>query len=607
MKAWVFLLSFMLICGSAFALDVESISKETHPEKFYFYNEISKEYDNEIQTQLLTIDTKQDIKLKSKGGEQRLIKDKENVYKVYENDSLKATAKWLLYVDGKFDSVIDFDQDGTKQTVLIDDEKRKSVCWEIEFPRKDDFEDDWNIPKEHKMEIDGVVIDWMDYKGDTKVVLDGKKVLVWFYEKGVVGKLAIDPSLTVSTGGGYWTISSDHAANKYKINMAVASSAIADINTVIRLGYIYSPDWSAETAVGYLTGSGIATATDHYDLENATTYTSALSVDTGVVAQIDYTGVPTSGSGDLTDGTDDVELIVTFTFFTTKIVAYLEADFKTGVTATGTYSFFGQANRDGSDGLGWASDYRSAISGTESVRNDVTLTTNEDYAFCDADVSNVFDMIAVRNPLGNPVQISGSNASTSQRYEHSYTGSADSFHEFVPSASVSGVFFYTLEHIFEQTTTEAEREAYAWDIRNPYATAVTGTLATTANYVSNGYDVRYGWYEVAADSNVVQMEFEDERGGATAYVYHNTPIKITGWTDTGTIKVEKSTDDAGSWSELTLDTDYKLTDEDDESEVGSNVRIFQLLGTMTGNGATANHLKFTVSGGAPAGAPSQIW
>jgi len=599
-----------LITSTVFAgLTTTKVSPQDTPEKFYFFNESTKEYDVD-KIQLITSEEElYKTRYKSKDGYQDLIKTEKNEFKLYENDSLKANARWLLYV-GEKQSVIDYTITGKKQSIYINDNKDKKVCWEITFPIE--LEDDYYIPKEHRMETNGVIIDWTDFKGETETEVKDGKLLIWFYPKG--SKLIdIDPTLTTSTETDYYQIISDDSTNKYQIRMCRTSTCLEFSGLAGVIGNIYSPLDSTTTRCGTVLG-GVIRTTSTYGFDYDTDFTASLSIDTAEVAQTTQgSNVSTSAPAKLTDGTTNIEVDYVTTFFPTKVVVFAEVDFKDGITlSSSNYSIIGQGNQDAQGGVNFSSDYKSAISGTETSRNDASLTTNEDYAWTNSEVWDavngyLFDMLVVRNPLNNAVQVSGSGAeSSNQRYEHSYINSQDAFWETMGTGvTVSGVVFATQEMIFEGQTSEATREAYAWDIRNPYAVAITGTLSTTADYVSNGYDVRYGWYEIAVSSNEAEIEFDDKRGGATSYIYNNTPIKITGYTDSANPVVSKSTDDGGSWVELTEDTDYIITDEADESEVGSDVRIFQLLGTMSGTGATANHLRFT--GAAAAGRTRRIF
>lgn len=590
------------MASTAFALMIEKVSSKETPEKFYFFNETTKKYDVEKIQLITSVDELYKTRYKSKEGYQDLIKTKENEFKLYENDSLKVTARWLLYVKDKA-SVIDYAINEKKQSIYIDDSQSKKVCWEITFPNN--LEDDYYIPEEHRIETNGVIIDWTDFEEETRTEVKDGKLLIWFYPEGT--KIVdIDPSITTSTETDYYRIVSDHTTNQYQVDICRTSTCLGFVGLAGLVGKIYSPLYSTSTAAGTILGGVIrTTATYGYDYD--ADFTASLTINTDEVAQTTQgSNVSNSTPTKLTDGDENVTLNTMVTFFATKFVVYVEADFKDGVALSATnYSVIGQGNQD-AQGPNFDDDYNSAISGTETARNDVSLTTNEDYAWTESQIWDAVngylaDMLVIRNPLNNAVQVSGSGAEASnQRYEHSYINSQDAFWETMATdATVSGVVFATEEMMLEGNTSEATREGYAWDIRNPYAVAVTGTLSTTANYVSNGYDVRYGWYEVAANANTVQLEFDDKRGGATSYTYYNTPIKITGYTSTDAPTVEKSTDDGSSWAELTEDTDYIITEEADEAQVGSNVRVFQLLGTMSGTGATANHLKFSVA--APTG------
>ena len=402
--------------------------------------------------------------------------------------------------------------------------------------------------------------------------------------------------MTQSTEINDYDITSDDATNGYKYSIARTQAGFHWEGTRT-WAYIYSPDFSVVTDVGMTFSPRIG----GYDWQDASAHTSALDINTTAVMQVSNgTYIGDSGT-DLTDGTTKVNVDGVTTCFFRKIVTYVEFDLKTGLTTSATSRVIsGQGNEDAQGSVNFTADYYSAIGGTETSRVDVTLTgTNEEYAWTNSLTADIFDMMWIRSKQIS--HISGSGATDIQRYEHSFANSQDCFWQWLPtSTAISGVFWYASEQIFEDTTAEAAREAYAYDIRAPYSNAITGTLATTANYVTSGYDFRYGWYEIAADTNVVQIEFDDAGGTRSTFTYYNTPIKITGWTDAGAIKVEKSADDAGSWATLTSGVDYVITVEGDEGEVGSNIRIFQLLGTMSGTGGTANHLKFTVSAAPPA-------
>jgi len=593
MKKLILTICFCLIASTAWAgLTAEKVSPQETPEKFYFYNESTKKYDVEKLQLSISANELYKTRYKSKSGYQDLIKTNSNEFKLYENDVIKATARWLLYVNGK-ESVIDYSIVDKKQSIYIDDNRDKKVCWEITFPYY--LEDDYAIPVKHYMETNGVIIDWTDFEKETKTEVKDGKLLIWFYPKET--KIVdIDPTLTVSTEATHYRIISDDTTNKYQIDIFRTQAALVNtLGKVDLLGDVYSPDWSSVTAVGHLTGGFInVPTTGGWDYKNAASFSASLDINTTEVAQTSQGSNFGQSGTNLDDGSTDVTADTTYTFFPTKVVGYVEVDLKAGVDTSDSSprGILGIGNREG-QGPAFTDEFYSAINGTETSRRDVALTTNEDYAWTNATTGDVFDFLAIRT-LNIPVEISGGNSTTRQFYEHSYISSSDAFYETIGNNTIiSGVFFYVQEYIFEQTTTEAEREGYAWDIRNPLATAITGTLATTANYVSNGYDTRYGWYEVAAATNVATLEFDDKRGGATSYTYYNTPIKVTSWTDASNPTVEKSTDDGGSWAELTEDTDYIITDEADESEVGSNVRIFQLLGTMSGTGGTANHLRFS--------------
>jgi hypothetical protein len=97
----------------------------------------------------------------------------------------------------------------------------------------------------------------------------------------------------------------------------------------------------------------------------------------------------------------------------------------------------------------------------------------------------------------------------------------------------------------------------------------------------------------ADGNNTVQVSFSDTRGASTAYTYYDPVIKITNWTWSGAAVVEKSTDNGTTWTTLTAGTDYNITQDSDEAQVGTNTRYFQYLGTVSGSGAATTHFRIT--------------
>jgi len=134
------------------------------------------------------------------------------------------------------------------------------------------------------------------------------------------------------------------------------------------------------------------------------------------------------------------------------------------------------------------------------------------------------------------------------------------------------------------------------DYWNPFYTAVTGTKVTsdTGDANTDGYNEGQGYYSMQADgNNTVQVSFSDTRGASTAYTYYDPVIKITNWTWSGAAVVEKSTDNGTTWTTLTAGTDYNITQDSDEAQVGTNTRYFQYLGTVSGSGAATTHFRIT--------------
>jgi hypothetical protein len=145
------------------------------------------------------------------------------------------------------------------------------------------------------------------------------------------------------------------------------------------------------------------------------------------------------------------------------------------------------------------------------------------------------------------------------------------------------------------STQESTFQAYGQDYWYPYYTMVIGSKVTsdTGDANTDGYNEGQGYYSTSAANNTVEVEFSDTRGAATAYTYYNPVIKISNWTWPNTVVVEKSTDDGATWTFLRSDTDYNMTTEADEAQVGTNIRYFQYLGTVTGSGSSTTHFRIS--------------
>jgi hypothetical protein len=143
------------------------------------------------------------------------------------------------------------------------------------------------------------------------------------------------------------------------------------------------------------------------------------------------------------------------------------------------------------------------------------------------------------------------------------------------------------------TTLESTFQNEAQDYWHPYYNMITGTTVTSDSGDANadGYNEGQGYYSTSATDNQIEVEFSDTRGASTAYTYYDPVIKISNWTWSGTAIVQKSTDDGSTWTTLVNGTDYNITTEDDEAQVGTSVRYFQYLGTVSGSGSSTTHFR----------------
>ncbi len=125
----------------------------------------------------------------------------------------------------------------------------------------------------------------------------------------------------------------------------------------------------------------------------------------------------------------------------------------------------------------------------------------------------------------------------------------------------------------------ADATPAARDYRNPYSEARTGSLLSGEEYI-NGYHLRTGAYCINAANNVAAIAFDAGRDADYALAYYMPVILISDFdVNHDYIKVEISRDNGESFS--TLDSGlYNITSLSDESELGSNKRLFQYLGTI---------------------------
>jgi hypothetical protein len=140
----------------------------------------------------------------------------------------------------------------------------------------------------------------------------------------------------------------------------------------------------------------------------------------------------------------------------------------------------------------------------------------------------------------------------------------------------------------------ADAEPSARDYRHPYSEARIGSLLSGEEYI-NGYNIRTGAYSINAEDNIAAIAFDASRGEDYALAYYMPAVLINDFdVDHDYIKIEISRDNGKSFSMLGSGL-YNITTLPEESELGTNKRLFQYLGTIPATATDSSGYVFRFS------------
>jgi len=149
----------------------------------------------------------------------------------------------------------------------------------------------------------------------------------------------------------------------------------------------------------------------------------------------------------------------------------------------------------------------------------------------------------------------------------------------------------------------ANAQPFADDYQRPFAEALVGSLAAGPEIASYGFDLSTGAYRItssactpAATCRQAVIRFDSSAGIRSETDYRSPAIELNGFdlplpAGDADVRVELSHDAGASFVPLDP-SEFNLTDATHETQLGSGNRLFQLLATIAGSGATAHALRF---------------